>query len=76
MLDDQQVARAALVQVSGVGMLGVQRVGGHNSPFQVHAVQQGDDHRDVGSAARRGASLSWSFSARPPAELTVRVSPQ
>ena len=76
MLDDQQVARAALVQVSGVGMLGVQRVGRDDRPGQVQRGKQRGEPGDVGSAARRGASVSWSFSARPPAELTVRVSPQ
>jgi hypothetical protein len=59
--------------------LGVQSIGGDHRPGQVSVVdliQQGLELGDVGSAAWRGASVNWSFSARPPSELTVRVSPQ
>jgi hypothetical protein len=47
MLDDQQVVRAATVQVLGVGALGVQRVGGDDRIGNVHPVQQRGEHRDL-----------------------------
>ena len=46
-LDDQQVVRAAAVQVFGVGALGVQRVGGDDRILNVHPVQQRGEHRDL-----------------------------
>ncbi len=46
MLDYQQVARAALVQVFGVGMLGVQGIGGDDGIGDLDAVQQRGEHGD------------------------------
>ena len=54
MLDDQQVVRAAPVQVFGVGMLGVQRVRGNDRISDLDTVQQrGEPRNFVG----RGAHL-------------------
>jgi hypothetical protein len=47
MLDDQQVVRAATVQVLGVGALGVQRVGGDDRIADADPVQQRAEHRDL-----------------------------
>jgi hypothetical protein len=46
-LDDQQVVRSAAVQVSGVGALGVQRVGGDDRAGDLDTVQQRAEHRDL-----------------------------
>jgi hypothetical protein len=43
-LDDKQVVRAALVQVGGVAVLGVQGIGGDDGPCDVHPVQQRGEH--------------------------------
>lgn len=75
-LDDGQVVSSTFVQVRGVIVLSVQGVGGDHGVGQVDAVQERGEGGYVGSAAQRGARVSWSFSARPPSELTVRVSPQ
>jgi len=40
---------------------------------QIADVSQ-DQQDEVGSAAQRGSSLSWSFSTRPPSEPDVPVS--
>ena len=47
MLDDQQVVRAALVQVFGVGLLGVQSIGGYDGIGDLDAVQQRGEHGDL-----------------------------
>ena len=46
MLDDQQGVRLAAVQVSGVGMLGVQRVGGDDRPGDLDTVHQRGEQGD------------------------------
>ena len=46
MLDDQQVVRAAPVQVGGVGVLGVQRVRGDDRIGDLDAVQQRGEQGD------------------------------
>jgi len=48
MLDDQQVVRAAAGQVTGVGALGVQRVGSDDRIADADPVQQRAEHRDLG----------------------------
>ena len=46
-LDGEQVIRAASGQIGGVGALGMQRVGGDDSPGDIDAVQQHREHRDL-----------------------------
>ena len=46
MLDDQQVVRAAPVQVCGVGMLGMQRVRGDDRIGDLDAVAQRGEPQD------------------------------
>jgi hypothetical protein len=54
----------------------VQGVKGDEGAGQVEGFEQGPEVGGVGLAAQGGAKVIWSFSARPPSELTVRVSPQ
>ena len=62
MLDGEQVVRAAAVQVGRMVTLGVHRIGRDQHAVQVaDLVQQPGEHGDVGSAARRGASLAGPF---------------
>ena len=65
MLDDEQVVRAAPGQVGGVVALGMQRIGGDDRAGDVHAVQQGGEHGDLGgntpapgATVGRGEALS------------------
>ncbi len=53
-LDRQREVRAAPVHVVHGRALGMQGIGRHDSPVQVQAVQQRDDHRDL---IRLGADL-------------------
>ena len=73
---DHAAYNEMLAYWKSVGADGVPGVHGEHPSGEVQVAQQRLELGDVGSAARRGASLGWSFSARPPSELTVRVSPQ
>jgi hypothetical protein len=59
----------------GVLALGMQGVSGDHASGQVQRFGQRTEPGDVGSAERRGASLGWSFSVRPPSEPGMRVFP-
>jgi hypothetical protein len=71
-LDDQQVARAALVQVFGVGMLGVQGIGGDDGVGDLDAVQERGSVTLASTASRPGGpSASPARSARWPIARSI-----
>jgi hypothetical protein len=62
MLDREREVRAAAVHVVRGGALGMESIGRHHGPVQVHAIEQGDDHRDL---VRLGADLGLSCDGAP-----------
>ena len=65
----QDEVRAAPVQVVRRGALAMQGIGRHDSPVQVHAVQQRDDHRNL---IRLGAGPGLSGDDARPARAASR----
>ena len=73
MLGRQDEVRAAPVQVVRRGALAMQGIGRHDSPAQVHAVQQRNDHRNL---VRLGADLGLSGDhARPAGQGGQQMDP-